>query len=117
MCVESVKNHGGKCRWLCEYSLERRACDPKKKCAAARSTRLRRLHFNIAETAAVFSPEALALKISQKAKFSPLRIIPKLFLGPSMMPKLKSLVQPMWRANRNSTPAPNCVRILVSLPK
>ena len=30
---------------------------PKKKCAAARSTRLRHLHFSTAETAAVFSPE------------------------------------------------------------
>ena len=45
----------------------------------------------------------------------PLRIIPKLFFGPSIKPKLKSLVQPTCRANRISRPAPNWPSTLVSL--
>ncbi len=54
---------------------------------------------------------------SQKAKLRPLRNIPKLFFGPSITPKLKSLVKPMCRAIRNSRPAPNWPSTLVSLPK
>src|SRR5207237_6563405 len=53
----------------------------------------------------------------QNAKLRPLRNIPKLFLGPPITPKLKSLVQPKFRANRNSRPAPNWPSTLVSLPK
>src|SRR5262245_43184440 len=65
----------------------------------------------------LLSPEDVNPQDLQKAKFNPLRTIPKLFLGPSIIPKLRSLVQPMCRANRISRPAPNCVSTLVSLPK
>jgi hypothetical protein len=40
----------------------------KKECAAARSTRLRRLHFSTAETAAVFSPEGVNPQESLKGE-------------------------------------------------
>ena len=39
-----------------------------QKCAAARSTRLRRLHFSTAETAAAFSPEGVNPQESLKSE-------------------------------------------------
>ena len=36
----------------------------------------------------------------------PLRIMVKLFCGPSMMPQLTSFFQPMLRVNRYSSPNP-----------
>src|SRR6266404_7232715 len=76
--------------------------------AAAHSTRAAASPLQqTAETTAVFSFEGSNPQNVQNAKLMPLRNIPKLFCGPSITPKLKSLIIATCRENRNSRPAPN----------